>query len=72
MKMPKTSDPDTKQYRSYLLRLWRGETPDGGWRASLADSRTGQRIGFATLEQLFAFLMDEVQEDERRGSQEGE
>lgn len=66
MKTLRTDDPDTKQYRSYLLRLWRSETPDGSWRASLEDSRTGQRIGFATLEQLFAFLMDEV-ERERKG-----
>ncbi len=56
-----TGDPETKQYRSYLLRLWRCESPDQSWRASLEDSRTGQRIGFATLEQLFAFLMDEVE-----------
>ena len=63
MKTSTTGDPDTKQYRSYLLRLWRSETSDRSWRASLEDSRTGQRIGFATLEQLFAFLMEQVERD---------
>ncbi len=44
-------------YVSYLLRLWQ-ET--GGatthWRASLQDAQTGQRVGFADLENLFSFL----------------
>jgi hypothetical protein len=43
----------------YLLRLWQTEeagTPE--WRASLEIPKTGERIGFASMEQLFAFLMD--------------
>jgi hypothetical protein len=28
------------------------------WRASLEVPETGRRIGFASLEQLFAYLMD--------------
>ncbi len=55
-------DPNAKQYRSYLLRLW-CEAPDRRWRASLEDTRTGKRIGFASLEQLFAFLMEQVDSD---------
>ena len=44
---------------SYLLRLWRSEDPGASdWRASLEVPETGKRIGFASLEQLFAFLMD--------------
>ena len=58
-----TNDPNTKKYRSYLVRLWRVETPGQSWRASLEDPRTGQRIGFASLEQLFAFLMEQVDRD---------
>ena len=48
-------------YRSYLLRLWRvgtGEPPS--WRASLEDARTHQRRNFASLEQLYTFLIDET------------
>ena len=51
--------PSALHYRSYLLRLW-CEKPDRRWRASLEDPRTGKRIGFASLEQLFAFLMEEA------------
>ena len=43
---------------SYLMRLWRS---DGQWRASLEIPRTGKRIGFANLEQLFAYLMDLIE-----------
>jgi len=51
-------------YLSYLLRLWRAGG-DGGscgmeektvWRASLQSPQTGERIGFASLEELFDFL----------------
>lgn len=50
-------------YQSYLLRLWKAEQTN--WRASLEDARTGERIGFANLEQLFAFLMERVAVDPR-------
>jgi hypothetical protein len=50
-----TGQPD---YLSFLLRLW--HVGDGDrqtlWRASLQDSLTGERVSFATLEELFAFL----------------
>lgn len=58
-----TNDPSTRKYRAYLLRLWSAETTDQCWRASLEDPRTGQRIGFASLEQLFAYLMEQVESD---------
>jgi hypothetical protein len=47
-------------YRAYLLRLWLTDletTGTPGWRVSLEDSHTGERLGFASLEQLFAFLV---------------
>jgi hypothetical protein len=44
---------------SYILRLWRVDwSKAADWRASLEIPETGKRIGFASLEQLFAFLMD--------------
>lgn len=54
--MPTESSP----YRAYLLRLWQADREASGcagWRASLEDPRTGERLGFASLEQLFAFLL---------------
>jgi hypothetical protein len=41
-------------YRAYLLRLWR--TAEGQWRATLEDAHSGERLAFATLDQLAAFL----------------
>jgi hypothetical protein len=59
-----TTHPDTNPpaYRSYLLRLWR--TPQA-WHASLDDPHTGKRLGFANLEQLFAYLMEVTEHDEQ-------
>jgi hypothetical protein len=45
--------------RLLILRLWRDDQPDvPTWRASVEIPETGRRIGFASLEQLFAFLID--------------
>jgi len=51
----------TRAYKSYLLRLWResGVGP-GHWRASLQDSESNERMGFATLEQLFRYLRQQT------------
>ncbi len=50
-------------YLSYLLRLEHTEPSNWAcWRASLEDPHTGARIGFANLEELFAFLMERVEE----------
>ena len=63
---PVREQPD---YMSYLLRLWRmpgddaGDPHDGGgsvWRASLDSSHTGERVGFASLEDLFGFLQTQA------------
>jgi hypothetical protein len=48
-------------YVSYLLRLWRekgGQTTR--WRASLQDPHSGQRVGFAHLDELVAFLREQI------------
>jgi hypothetical protein len=47
-------------YHAYLLRLWR-ERPASPerpavWRFSVEDTRTRQRRGFGSLEDLLAFL----------------
>ena len=54
---------------SFLLRLWRSNENEGSdWQASLEIPGTGKRIGFASLEQLFAYLMDLA---EHPGSEHG-
>jgi hypothetical protein len=47
-------------YHAFLLRLWPELSSRAGadsWRATLEDARTGQRLSFASLEQLFAHLL---------------
>jgi len=58
--MQPVQPPDSNQvapadYHAGLLRLWR-EGAGGAWRASLQDAESGQRLGFADLERLFAYL----------------
>ena len=64
-------EEERPDYLSYLLRLWRvrergppgerapGEEPEI-WRASLQCPGSGERIGFRSLEELFAFLRRET------------
>jgi hypothetical protein len=56
-------------YISFLLRLW--QVSDEGnsepnaikavWRASLENPHTGERKGFASLEELFDFLRTQTE-----------
>lgn len=44
-------------YMAYLLRLWQvGDGEQVGWRASLENAHTGKRQGFASLNEMFAFV----------------
>jgi len=53
-------------YLSYLLRLWgAGRGAESAWRASLESPMTGERHGFASLKDLFAFL--QAQADDLAG-----
>jgi hypothetical protein len=48
-------------YLSFLLRLWRvDERGLPNWRASLQSPQTGERVSFATLDALFAFLREQT------------
>jgi hypothetical protein len=56
----------TKQpsHQTYLLRLWPACPSGAGrvvWRASLENPHTGQRLGFASLEALFVYLMEQTE-----------
>jgi len=55
----------SQPYLSYLLRLW--QTSDGNeyvWRASLQCPGSGERHGFAGLEEMFQFLYTQTHPDE--------
>ena len=59
--------PERQDYFSYLLRLWRASGVEPAvWRMSLEDPHTGERIGFADLESLFAFLKAQMGHDADR------
>jgi hypothetical protein len=60
-------------YLSYLLRLWRAPGGAGQpWRASLQDTLTGERTGFADLEALCAFLQTQIGPVPAPGGEPGE
>jgi hypothetical protein len=46
-----------RRYIAYLLRLWQVRSEAGStWRASLESAQGGERLGFAGLDELLAFL----------------
>jgi hypothetical protein len=48
-------------YASYLLRLWQTTSSNKViWRASLENSQTGERQGFASLDALFDYLRQQT------------
>jgi hypothetical protein len=56
-----TADGDGRDYAAYLLRMWREKgTGLTRWRASLQDPHSGERVGFANLEELFGYLRRET------------
>jgi hypothetical protein len=62
-----------KVYIAYLLRLWRADESAGtealdAWRASLESPQTGERIGFGSVEELFAYLRQEMGLCERKST----
>jgi hypothetical protein len=66
-------------YLSYLLRLWRvrgdGKThrkEKTTWRASLESSLTGKQRGFASLDDLFAFLREQTDAADDANGKENE
>ena len=57
---------DQRPYQAYLLRLWRVNTDRSQvWHASVEDSRTGERQGFADLRGLLAFLEEQTNDTDR-------
>ena len=46
----------TKDYHSYLLRLWRVRDDGYHWRSSLEDVQTGELCGFENVKALVKYL----------------
>ena len=65
---------DQRTYHAYLLRLWRVNSGRATmWHASLEDSHTGERKGFADLKSLCAFLDEQTSHvDQRSASEDGD
>ena len=54
-----------RRYLSYLLRLWQANSDDPPlWWASLENPQDGDRLGFASLDELLAFLRRQIAEEE--------
>ena len=52
-------------YLAFLLRLWQARSETGPtWRVSLESAHSGERLGFASLEELFGFLRRRTAEEE--------
>lgn len=50
-------------YHAYLIRLWRDEVQQP-WRAELVSPHTGEARCFATPEQLFSFVQQQIEGDQ--------
>ena len=55
-----------KNYRSYLLRLWKDDSVEDigaqDWHIALENPFTGERRRFATLNDLFNYLESKIRE----------
>ena len=70
--MNQAHDDRRREYLSYLLRLWQvSEGAERAWRASLRRAGTEEVVGFAGLEELFAFLRAETGAGESEGAGRG-
>lgn len=48
-----------RPYLAYLLRLWQVHNEgEIGWRASVENAHTGEKVSFAHLDQLVTFLRE--------------
>ena len=66
---------EDSRYYSYLLRIWlAGDRDPPTWRASLEDTHTGERLGFASLQALCQYLEQKtgVQSEKIRSIRKGD
>lgn len=55
----KRRGPHKREYKLFLLRMWR-DTPEDSWRISIQPNDQSKQIGIATLDALLAFMQDEL------------
>jgi hypothetical protein len=55
--MPPNPTGRLPRYHTFLLRLWE-EAENAGWRFSLENPHTGERIGFRSADELARYLRD--------------
>lgn len=72
-------DTQCPDYQSYLLRLWcvrsSAASPSDEecvWRASLEHPDTGERVGFAGLDDLVEYLRHQMDAAEAEGQRGGD
>lgn len=53
-----------RHYHAYLLRIWR-EDENTPWRIQLETPHTSETLGFASLENLYAFLKGQTAQELR-------
>jgi hypothetical protein len=53
------------EYIAFMLRLWKARDDNECWRASLEDVRTGEKRGFTSVEDLFAYLRLSTESSEK-------
>lgn len=59
--------PPPDHYHAFLLRLWQIQNDDEAtWLASLEDSRSGEKHGFASLEALLEYLRQLTGKEENK------
>lgn len=49
----------TQESQAYIVRIWRSHAEEQ-WCFSVQDVATGERLGFASLENLFAFFRGQI------------
>jgi len=62
----------SSEYYSYLLRMW--QVPDDGhlaWRVLLENIQTGEKHGFSCLEELMAFLGQDISSENNLVGEDG-
>jgi hypothetical protein len=65
--------PEDLDYQSLLLRIWRVErNDDTAWRASLEHIDGGEKLGFSTLDDLFAYIRTRFEPSQKTPSETGQ
>lgn len=57
-------------HQAYLLHLWR-EPQDHVWRASVKTTAGQKEIAFASLDELFVYLLRQTEAQQRENENEG-